>query len=1633
MKTERYQLAFMSLTCASALMAGNIAIENPQVISGTVSFEGLQGDHALISQQSDKAIVDYSQFDVLAGGSVHFDQPSAQAAILNRIHSATPSTLNGTITATGQLYFVNPAGVSFGPNSVVRADTFVAVAGQILNEDFLAGQLNFDLSGQVSNYGLIETLNDTVLMGDQVLNAGDIISLSGVSILAAGDKVLLRSNGSSLAVELTANAADAAQQPGVAIDNQGSVSGDEVLFSAGDAYSVALSNSGSVSAKKSAKLYSDGGAIEVSGDVSAQSSEGAGLIEIGGTDMGAGAPVASTVTIAESATIDASATAEGDGGHIVIFSAGETTMLGSVDARGAGEGSGGFAEVSGSQLELGDGLWDIQVGQGGSVLFDPTDVVVGPTEALNIANFLSLGTDVTVTTAIGGTDAGNITVNNQIVAAPGVGVTAGDFTLFADSSIEINALIDTFSGSLFMTAGDGITLNQQIAAGLLGSGANIELNAGGTFTVQGIAGISIFDDANLKIVANQFVNTVGANAILLSGTGFWQINLPTWTGNTYGGLASNNKAQFGSTGTAVTAITQNEYHFAAAPAIGITVNNDSKTYGDSPASATYQGYTVDASTFIDASTYGSVWTQDTAANTIIETGIAYSTTGSPTTADAGVYTDLTVTGLTSTNGYTYDITDGTFTVNTRALTVTANDRSRIYGNTLDLGTTEFTYVDTHDGDGVLPNGEVLTGVVLGSATAIDSTTTANVGVYTDEVTVGTLSGTGGFDPANYNVTAVAGDLEVTTRAVTVTANQQNKYYGESVSLDGTVFSVTDLNGGSALPHGETIDSTTMIYAFGPDLGANTLSVAATTNEVIEITAVSGSNGFDVNNYDFTFMKGDFVVDPRPITLSALQQSKQYGDTLTLDGTQFAVDDTLTMGSILPNGELIDSVTLNSQTGVDASTTANAGLYVGEIEITALDTTSNGFNPDNYDISYVQGNLLIDPRDITLSANNQARIYGDSMTLDNTEFTLLDKDGDALLPNGELVNTVDLSSVSDLATTTTTDAGTYIDNLVIGGQSGSNGFAASNYNITYVAGDLIINRRPITLTALEQEKFYGNSETLDGTVFAVTDYDLDALLPHGESVDLTTMTYAFGPDLGADTTTPVSTTGGVIQITGIAGSSNGFKESNYLVSYVNGTYTVNPRPITLTALEQSKQYGDVLVLDNTEFTLTDTLTGGNALPNSETITTVNLNSVTGVDASTTANAAIYTSEIEITGPDTVGGIFDVTNYDITYVAADLVVIPRDITVTASEQTRIYGESFTLDDTAFTVLDKDGDALLPNGELIDTVALNSAGGIAENTASSVGVYVDNLSISGQNGSNGFLASNYNITYVEGDFVITARPITLSADAQEKIYGDVITLDNTAFTLVDYDGDAVLPNGEQIDTVDLLSATGNGPTAAVALYTDDLSITGQTGSGGFDPSNYDISYVDGDFTVNVRAITVDLGDQSKFFGEPYDLDPTAFTVTDGPTGGSTLPNGELIDEVTFADVTTVPRRRSLPGLYLDALIASGVIGSNGFDVSNYDITFLTGNLTVNNFPAPTVKPGEILAEFTDYLYSGPPSSFLVGTTPPMSGNALNAYQTSGEWAKLSREQQLQVLAQLGQLSGGEELSEELLEYLLASTPAQ
>src|SRR5205085_893982 len=132
--------------------------------------------------------------------------------------------------------------------------------------------------------------------------------------------------------------------------------------------------------------------------------------------------------------------------------------------------------------------------------------------------------------------------------------------------------------------------------------------------------------------------------------------------------------------------------------------------------------------------------------------VTLTSSGAAATANAGTYAILpsnpSGSGLAN---YTITLAGGTLTVNPAALTITASNQAKTYGQSLSLGTTLFTTSG-------LVNGDTVTGVTLTSSGAI---ATANAGTYA--ILPSNPLGTG---LANYTITLVNGTLTVNPAALT---------------------------------------------------------------------------------------------------------------------------------------------------------------------------------------------------------------------------------------------------------------------------------------------------------------------------------------------------------------------------------------------------------------------------------------------------------------------------------------------------------------------------------------------------------------------------------------------------------------------------------------------------------------------------------------------------------------------------------------------------------------------------------------------------------------------------------------------------------------------------------------------------
>ncbi len=545
------------------------APESPTVVRGNVQFTR-DGDLTVI-RASDRSIINFRSFDLARNETVQFIQPSSRASVLNRIRGDAPSLIDGSIIANGRVFFINPAGITFGPNSVINVGTLVAAAGNMSDSDFLRDNWQFTgLRGSVVNRGLINA--DTVAMlGRQVSNFGSINAPAGTVVMAAGEDILVGRRRDRVFAKISA-AGQAYSEDKVTVTNAGTINapGGQVAMAAADTFGAALFNAGTVKAQRTSfrsgpngitrvsgvvdvsNTAGKGGEVEILGDrielqgatIDARGTTGGGEVLVGGGVRGQGTDYnANTVFMDGASAIDASATVNGDGGTVVLWSDGVNLFTGDIAVRGGAEsGNGGFVEVSGDKLGF-YGKVDLAApaGEGGELLLDPRDLRIQATGPATIPGVDEFSDDRNTDTIIGvGTitdvlkTGGSVTlaanrdlfVETNITFTLDLGVTeGGNLSLLAQRSIFVgtNISINTQGGDLLLSANQdgGNLLSRGVRALNTGVG-NIELGAGSTIDTD--AGSLTFRIGPVAGLANQFQpgtlkNFSASDAALSAGGG----------------------------------------------------------------------------------------------------------------------------------------------------------------------------------------------------------------------------------------------------------------------------------------------------------------------------------------------------------------------------------------------------------------------------------------------------------------------------------------------------------------------------------------------------------------------------------------------------------------------------------------------------------------------------------------------------------------------------------------------------------------------------------------------------------------------------------------------------------------------------------------------------------------------------------------------------------------------------------------------------------------------------------------------------------------------------------------------------------------------------------------------------------
>ena len=1095
----------------SALL-GSVIVANAAPVGGVITSGNAtisqSGNTTNINQTTQKVAINWQNFSISSNETVNFNQPNTNSITLNRVIGNEKSVIDGALNANGQVWILNSNGILFNSTAKVNTSGLVVTTAELSDKDFQDGNYNFknSKSNSIVNLGTIEVSNNgyVVLASNEVRNSGTIKAIKGKVYLSGNSEYTINLNGNSIVnLIVTKGVLDAlAENSGTIIANGGEVylttnAVNELLRGVVNNTGVIEANSlDDVTGK--VEVYAHGGTANVSGEIKAE---------------------------------------------------------------------GGFVETSGNQVKIND---DFEI-KTKEWLIDPLNFTISNGEATQTTSGIGATTlsnalanaGVTIqTTNDSGSEDGDIFVNSALSWSSNYGLTLNAYrNIYINDSITAtgeSAKVSLLYGQGAITTSN--TSNYYIKAPInLHSGQNFSTKLGSDGTVKNYTVITSLGSAGSTTGTDlQGINgNLSGNYVL--GSNIDATSTSTW--NSGAGFAPIIGSQ----------ITENcmdpgmcMYYDQIIPFSGnfdglghnisnMTINrpttNDVGLFGQIGSGAIVKNISLAGGSFTGADDVGALAGYN--YGTIINTSASSSVSGIRTNYSGGLnigglvggsivlidksYATGNVSGYYHVGGLV-GVINGSITNSYATGNVTGTNGA--IGGLLGwngAGTVSNSYsTGTVIGPAVNTVGGLIGGQYNGTVT----------NSFWDTVTSGQTTSAGGtgkttaqmqtlstYTNAGWNITGSDGAYPTFSASGATVWNMILPVISVSYSLSDILSDYT-YNGTSQLPitwSASNIFSSTYSswvlgtdYKFVYDSGYVTGFTNAGTYDGISIHILkSGYAEASSGNAN-----GSFVIAPKPIDISA---SKTY------DGNP-----NFTSGFILDSNDIVNSDTVTVASGSATTSSANANTY------TSFATNSLALSNNNYTLTGANVSATINQRPITLTADSVSKIYG------NQEATL-----STTVSSSQGLGLASTDSLTDVTGTLSREAGENVGSYDVALGTGNK---ANNYDITFTADNnaYIISQRPITLTATDLTKIYGESDPT--LAYSITS---------GSKVG--------SDDLGVSLT---RTTGeNVNTTTGYVISNNGTLNSNYDVTFNNGKLLITNKNLTAqVSLKTSEITGVPLKLD-----------------------------------------------------------------------------------------------------------------------------------------------------------------------------------------------------------------------------------------------------------------------------------------------------------------------------------------------------------------------------------------------------------------------------------------------------------------------
>ena len=806
-------------------------------------------------------------------------------------------------------------------------------------------------------------------------------------------------------------------------------------------------------------------------------------------------------------------------------------------------------------------------------------------------------------------------------------------------------------------------------------------------------------------------------------------------------------------------------------------------------------------------------------------------------------------------------TDGQLVISKRPVTLTSASDKKVYdGNALTNDKV------TVSGDGFV-KGEGATYNVTGSQKDVGE----SKNTFTYELNKGT-------EAKNYTITPEYGTLKVTANetevVVTITGhNSTVTYNGSEQSVNGYDVSIAP----------EGVSYTTADFSFngnaeakGTDAGEYKMGLTAKNFE---------NTNTNFTNVTFVVTDGYVKINPRSVTLTSGSGEKVY------DGTA------LTNGEVTVSG---DGFVKGEGAAYDVT---GSRTDVGESDNTFTYTLNKGTKADNYTIEKTEGKLKVTAATeevvVTIKENAGTEKY------DGTEKTVT---GYTVKSISNKLYTEKDFTFNGTAEVKGTDAGTYDMALK------ASDFANTNANFSKVTfkiedGQLVIEKRKVTLTSASDEKVYDGTALTNGTV---TVGGADGFAKNeGATYDVT----GSRTDVGESDNTFTYTL------------NKGTKADNYTIEKTEGKLKVTPVTdkvtVTITGLNKTVTY------DGEEHSVF----GYDATPSNKLYNPKEDMQFEGFDEDMTAKGTDAGTHTMGLTADQFHNKDNGNFTNVTFVVEKdgyVKINPRPVTLTSGSAERVYNGKPLMNETV--TVGGDGFAK-DEGVTYDFTGSQTDVGESENTFTF-------------EANEGTSAKNYSFEFKFGTLKVT--PFT------DKV---TVTITEKSGT-VTYDGGDHIVSGYK-------SMTANNPLYDVEDYVDETPTEAWTAKG-TDAGEYPVGIAADDFKnintnfENVEFVVVD--GALEITPAPVTLQaPIQSKTYDGTPLEATQFGHSYLEGVNFADdFASVILTGSQTLVGSSASLITGVIPNEGKKLKNYKFTFLPGTLTVTDGTGDDpVKPENVVTK--------------------------------------------------------------------------